>query len=181
MKRGQAEGARYMKFIGPIYGDFLQECYCKYCFFTLGTFSCKKLFLAPDECCTRALNFEDGFESLEVMDLETEDINFDFGQPGAQLGSIVDSSANEPRSITNDTPVAYADGPTVEKSPAFPRVNLDRINVALALLPVLPYLLPWCFAVSVLTINASSIPAPPPLFCPTQPSPFPLDEGSSMT
>lgn len=104
------------------------------------------------------------------MDLETEGTNSDFGEPGSKLGGV-DSSANQPRSITNDNPVAHGGGPMVEKSPiqgpAPPSVNLDPIYVALGPLPVLPCrgVLP----VSIITITASSLPFPLPLFAPPNP------------
>ena len=105
------------------------------------TFLNKRLFLAPDECR--------------------------FGEPGAKPRSIVDSLANEQRSITNDAPVAPSGGPTAEN----PRLSPDRIYVALALLPVL-YRLPWCFAVFVITImiNAAFVPAPAASFAQPRPN-----------
>ena len=60
------------------------------------------------------------------MDLETEGINFDIWEPGAKLGSVVDSSANQPRLITNNTPIAHGGGPTREKLPV-QGPNIDPI------------------------------------------------------
>ena len=76
MNFGRAERGRYKKFIVLIYATFLQKCYCKSfhvilirCFITLFN-------LAPEECCTRALPMEEGFESLATMDLESAGANF---------------------------------------------------------------------------------------------------------
>jgi hypothetical protein len=70
-----------------------------------------------------------------------------------------------------------------EKSPALPSVNLDRIYVALALLQVLPYPLPWCLAFSSSPSSSTfslSPPSAPFAPTPTQPSPFPLHECGSI-
>ena len=152
-------------------------------FFTLNTlFLNKKLFLAPDECRARALNFEDGFESLEAMDLEAEGVtNFDFWESGAQLPSVVDSSANQPRSITNDTPV---DGPTTENVPiqgptfAQPEPRSHTCGVSPAASP--PISASPSIGVSLRPSSPSPPLASPSPFPLPQPSPSRLDEGVAM-
>ncbi|KAJ3490120.1 hypothetical protein NLJ89_g11466 [Agrocybe chaxingu] len=59
MNFGRAERVRYRKYIVPIFGSFLQKCY------------------TPEECRARALPREEGFESLETMDLDAEGASFD--------------------------------------------------------------------------------------------------------
>jgi hypothetical protein len=148
----------------------------------------KCFYIAPDECRARALNFEDGFEPLELeaMDLEAEGFtNFDFWEPDAQLPSVVDSSANQPRSITNDIPVEHGDGPTAENLPIGgptptqpePRSHIRGVSPA-ASPPISAFP-----SISVLSCPSSSSPPPPspfPLPFFPQPSPFQLDEGVAM-
>jgi hypothetical protein len=158
-------------------------------FFTLNIFCKSKLFLAPNECRARALNFEDGFESLELeaMDLEAEGFtNFDFWEPDAQLPSVVDSPANQPSSITNDTPVEHGDGPTAENLPIQdptppqlePRSHMRGVSPA-ANPPISSFP-----SIGVLSCPSSPSPPPPvpfslPFF--PQPSLFRLDEESPWT
>ena len=60
-----------------MYGSFLQKCYCKF-LSTWFRHTCTDcLALAPQECQSRALAPEEGFEALEAMDLEAEGINLD--------------------------------------------------------------------------------------------------------
>ena len=95
MNFGRAERGRYKKFIVPIYGTFLQKCYCESfhvllirCFITM-------FDLAPEECHTRALPMEEGFESLATMDLESAGADFD------SVGQISKNITPDPPSSSN--------------------------------------------------------------------------------
>jgi len=78
MNFGRAERSRYRKHIVPIYGQFLQKCYCTH---TLYYYFCPSIndspFLALEECRARALAPEEGFEALESMDLDAEGATYD--------------------------------------------------------------------------------------------------------
>ncbi len=68
MSFGRAERAVYKKHILDVYGRFLKKCYSEYLFLII---SGLLLFLgtAIEECRSRALPDEEGFENLDGMDL----------------------------------------------------------------------------------------------------------------
>ena len=122
------------------------------------------------------------------MDLEAEGFtNFDFWEPDAQLPSVVDSSANQPRSSTNSTPVEHGDGPTAENLPIQaqgptppqpePRSHIRGVSPA-ASPPISSF-------PSTGVLSCPLSPSPPPSssfplpFFP-QPSHFQLDDGVAM-
>ncbi|KDR81130.1 hypothetical protein GALMADRAFT_136178 [Galerina marginata CBS 339.88] len=59
MNFGRAERLRYKTHIVPIFGSFLQKCY------------------SPEECRSRALNRDEGYMSMENLDLDPDEVNFD--------------------------------------------------------------------------------------------------------
>ena len=121
MNFGRAERGRYKKFIVPIYGTFLQKCYCKSfhvilvrCFITLFN-------LAPKECCTRALPMEEGFESLATMDLESAGADFD------SVAQISKNSTPDPSSSLNANTLPMETPALPSQQPLSPLVT-DRLS-----------------------------------------------------
>jgi len=93
MNFGWAERPRYKKFIVPIYGSFLQKCYCKSLRVVHVNYSLKMCNLAPEECCAQALPMEEGFEGLEMMDLESASADFDLVIPTLKMIQLEPSTS----------------------------------------------------------------------------------------
>ena len=77
MNFGWAERIRYKKYMVPIYGNFLQKCYCR--FFRSSSFHNALIdfvTIAPDECRAHALAPKEGFEGLETIDFGADRANF---------------------------------------------------------------------------------------------------------
>ncbi|KDR66323.1 hypothetical protein GALMADRAFT_147927 [Galerina marginata CBS 339.88] len=83
MTFGRLERARYTKHIIPIFASFLQACY------------------SPEECRARALAVEEGYEPLQVAELEKDGFNLD------RVGDY-EPPVNEPSASTPPAPSASA-------------------------------------------------------------------------
>jgi hypothetical protein len=94
MNFGRAERLRYKKFIVPIYGSFLQKCYCRSLHVASVNCSLTMCNLAPEDCRARALPLEEGFESLETMDLESAGADFDSVTPTSKTVDTDTSASN---------------------------------------------------------------------------------------
>lgn len=122
------------------------------------------------------------------MDLEAEGVTkFDFWEPGAQLPSVAEASANQSRSITNDTLFEHSDGPTAEnlliQDPT--PTQLESRSHVCGVSPAASPPISAFPSTGILSCPSSPSPSPPPpspFLLPLFPhlSPFRLDEGVDM-
>jgi len=93
MNFGRAERARYKKYLVPIYGTFLQKCFCKSSSLHISlpaiTFQ-----LAPEECRRWALPDDEGFDPLETLDLDSAGANFDTVHVGGASPSATEGTSD---------------------------------------------------------------------------------------
>ena len=143
MNFGRAERVRYKKYMVPIYGNFLQKCYCR--FFRSFSFHDALIdfvTVAPDECRARALAPEEGFEGLETIDFEADGANFDIydvsktstpAEPVTSFAGVpqrpdveinltdeLPVSASRPSSLPPSRPVSPPPSPPVSLPPSRP-------------------------------------------------------------
>ena len=173
MNFGRAERGRYKKIIVPIYGTFLQKCYCKSfrvllirCFIIVSN-------SAPEECRARALPMEEGFEGLAMMDLEAAGADFDsVPQASKNIAPDPSSSSNASTGPT-ETPVLQSQPPGRQshpRMPASPSLPSSRSGTPAAACsrpntpPVSPALsLPNTPPISPVCLRPNSPPLPPSL------------------
>jgi len=125
MNFGRAERLRYKKFWVPIYGNFLQKCYCKSFSSLLHNLCTNSLIIAPEECRSRALAPEEGFEGLESNELEADGANFDSYNtpvPSTQGGAVSAASILEEPEVemgpaNEESPVTLGSRPLSPQSP----------------------------------------------------------------
>jgi hypothetical protein len=115
MTFGRKERAQYKTHIVPIFGRFLQSCYSELYPYYLLYKNSKICSIAPEECRSRALSQEEGFETLESLlaaesgHAETEYDTIEFSQAlGNQSSSAEDGSPEEAQPLTtqNDEDIA---------------------------------------------------------------------------
>ena len=102
MNFGRAERLRYKKYFVPMYGSFLQKCYCKLLFNRFLHTSTDYSELAPEECWSCALSPEEGFEALATMDFEADGVTLDSCSTDIPSTEVEASRPNEDVNETQD-------------------------------------------------------------------------------
>ena len=142
MNFGRTERPRYKKFIVPIFGSFLQKCYCKSSQVVHVDYSLTMYNLAPEECRARALAVEEGFEGLESMDLESSGADFDSIMPASNTIQP-DTSAPTSNPTTASLDATSSSRPCMSTSPPpLSRANTPAPSPATHSLPNTPPISP---------------------------------------